>query len=88
MGFKLTTLVIGIDCTGSCKSNYHTIATTMAFHEDSMLLDNTEVISFMPFNDLYFLCVSHYFFFFFFIDYSVGLPGILYEIKSIKNIWL
>ena len=30
-GFKLTTLVvIGTDCTGSCKSNYHTITTTMA----------------------------------------------------------
>ena len=30
-GFELTTLVviaIGTDCTGSCKSNYHTIATT------------------------------------------------------------
>jgi len=27
-GLELTTLVaIGIDCTGSCKSNYHTIAT-------------------------------------------------------------
>jgi hypothetical protein len=30
-GFELTTLVvIGTDCTGSCKSNYHKIATTMA----------------------------------------------------------
>ena len=30
-GFGLTTLVgIGIDCTGSCKSNYHTITTTTA----------------------------------------------------------
>ena len=30
-GFKLTTLVvIGTDCTGSCKSNYHTITTTTA----------------------------------------------------------
>ena len=28
-GFKLTTLVvIGTDCLGSCKSNYHTIMTT------------------------------------------------------------
>jgi len=28
-GFTLSTLVvIGIDCTGSCKSNYHTITTT------------------------------------------------------------
>ena len=32
-GFKLTTLVvIGTDCTGSCKSNYHTITTTTAPH--------------------------------------------------------
>ena len=30
-GFELTTLVvIGIDCTGSCQSNYHTITTTKA----------------------------------------------------------
>ena len=30
-GFKLTTLVaIGTDCIGRCKSNYHTIRTTMA----------------------------------------------------------
>ena len=30
-GFQLTTLeVIGTDCTDSCKSNYHTITTTMA----------------------------------------------------------
>jgi hypothetical protein len=31
VGFELTTLVvIGTDCLGSCKSNYHTITTTMA----------------------------------------------------------
>jgi hypothetical protein len=31
VGFELTTLVvIGTDCIGSCKSNYHTIITTMA----------------------------------------------------------
>ena len=30
-GFEITTLVvIGTDCTGSCKSNYHTIMTTIA----------------------------------------------------------
>ena len=30
-GFEFTTsVVIGTDCTGSCKSNYHTITTTMA----------------------------------------------------------
>ena len=29
MGFELTSLVvIGTDCIGSCKSNYHTITTT------------------------------------------------------------
>jgi hypothetical protein len=34
MGFKLTTSVmIGTDCTGSCKSNYHTI-TTMAINKE------------------------------------------------------
>jgi hypothetical protein len=32
VGFKLTTLVvIGTDCIGSCKSNYHTNTTTTAF---------------------------------------------------------
>ena len=32
-GFKLTILVvIGTDCTGSCKSNYHTIMTTTTPH--------------------------------------------------------
>ena len=31
MGFKLTILVvIGTDCKGNCKSNYHTIMTTTA----------------------------------------------------------
>jgi hypothetical protein len=30
VGFELTTLaVLGIDCMGSCKSNYHTITTTV-----------------------------------------------------------
>jgi len=33
IGFELTTLmVIDTDCTGSCKSNYHTITTRMAFN--------------------------------------------------------
>ena len=33
--FKLTTsVVIGIDCIGSCKSNYHTITTTTALVGD------------------------------------------------------
>jgi hypothetical protein len=27
LGFELTLVVIGTDCTGSCKSNYHTITT-------------------------------------------------------------
>jgi hypothetical protein len=31
VGFELITLVvIGTDCTGSCKSNYHAITTTTA----------------------------------------------------------
>ena len=34
-GFKLATLVvIGTDCIGSCKSNYHTITITTLPHED------------------------------------------------------
>ena len=37
-GFELTTLVvIGTDCTGSCKSNYHTITTTRV-HEKNVVL--------------------------------------------------
>ena len=36
-GLKLTTLVgIGTDCIGSCKSNYHTIKTTMAPLKEGM----------------------------------------------------
>jgi hypothetical protein len=36
-GFKLATLVgIGADCIGSCKSNYHTIKTTMAPLKEGM----------------------------------------------------
>jgi hypothetical protein len=32
-GFEFTTVVMGIDCTGSCKSNCHTITTMGApFH--------------------------------------------------------
>ena len=35
MGFKLTTLVmIGTDCTGSCKSNYNMITTMKAPQSD------------------------------------------------------
>ena len=37
-GFKLTLVVIGTDCTGSCKSNYHTImamtAPSISLHKD------------------------------------------------------
>jgi hypothetical protein len=41
LGFELTTLVvIDTDCTGSCKSNYHTITTTSA----PLLLYNDNVI--------------------------------------------
>jgi hypothetical protein len=40
-GFELTTsVVIGIDCIGSCQSNYHTITTTMVhLNYMYMLLD-------------------------------------------------
>ena len=34
-GFKLTLVVIGTDCIGSCKSNYHTIMTTTAVCHDT-----------------------------------------------------
>jgi hypothetical protein len=40
-GFELTTLVvIGTDCTGSCKSNYHTIMTTTAPKLNNTLWDS------------------------------------------------
>ena len=40
-GFELTTLVvIGTDCTGSCKSNYHAITTTVAPVNGSMLINS------------------------------------------------
>jgi hypothetical protein len=42
-GFKLTTLVvIGTDCIGSCKSNYHTITTTMAPYKNNKLHTNNK----------------------------------------------
>jgi hypothetical protein len=42
-GFKLTTLVtIGTDCTGSCKSNYHTITTRTAPIADLKSKTNTK----------------------------------------------
>ena len=34
VGFELTLVVIGTDCIGSCKSNYHTIMTTTAPYLD------------------------------------------------------
>jgi hypothetical protein len=43
-GFELTTLVIGTDCIGSCKSNYHTITTMttpILWNETTNNLDNT-----------------------------------------------
>jgi len=37
-GFELTTLVmIGTDCIGSCKSNYHTITTTTVLGREWLL---------------------------------------------------
>jgi hypothetical protein len=44
VGFKLTTLVvIGTDCIGSCKSNYHTITTTAApWNLIQLLLSNNQ----------------------------------------------
>jgi ketosteroid isomerase-like protein len=49
-GFELTTIVvIGTDCTGSCKSNYHTITTTTAPFEYRYAvlwnIDNAKVYS-------------------------------------------
>ena len=43
-GLELTTLVhadslIGTDCTGSCKSNHHTITTT-TIHEEFVIISN------------------------------------------------
>ena len=41
LGFELTTLVvIGVDCTGSCKSNYHMITTMMAKKNTRSYLHN------------------------------------------------
>jgi hypothetical protein len=39
-GLKLTTLVvIGTDCAGSCKCNYHTIMTTKAPYSSKITID-------------------------------------------------
>jgi hypothetical protein len=45
MRFKLTLVVIGTYCTGSCKSNYHTITTMMAptWCRKSSLINNKSV---------------------------------------------
>jgi hypothetical protein len=37
-GFELITLVIGTGCTGSCKSNYHTIMTTTVPYDSGHLV--------------------------------------------------
>jgi hypothetical protein len=43
-GFELTTLVvIGTDCTGNCKSNYHTITTMTAPFSLNSLNDEMEI---------------------------------------------
>jgi hypothetical protein len=42
-GFRLTTLVVmGTDCTGSCKSNYHTITTTTTPSTQLNIMINTQ----------------------------------------------
>ena len=49
VGFELLTLVvIGIDCTGSCKSNYHTIM-------DIMAIENIRVSELMSEGLLYYV---------------------------------
>ena len=46
MGLELTTIVVmGTDCTGSCKSNYRTIMATTSSHLDLNLGDYMYVIS-------------------------------------------
>ena len=46
-GFELTTLVeINTDCTGSCKSNYHTITTTTThkYIKGQMCIQTTYIV--------------------------------------------
>jgi len=49
-GFDITTLVVmGTDCTASCKSNYHTITTTtapMTFRKVQLLHDANSILIF------------------------------------------
>ena len=55
------TVVIGTDCIGSCKSNYHTItATTVLWKIDYMVLNNM-YLSFNRIFDLIFIITSWYF---------------------------
>jgi hypothetical protein len=50
-GFKLTTLVvIGTECTGSCKSNYHTIMTMTAPDNDCPPVRTSRI--WLPLNSL------------------------------------
>ena len=88
VGFELTTLVvIGTDCTDSCKSNYHTITTTTApkvtWHVPNMrhalaTARNTSLIRFIPRTFLYYCTVE------------VGIESFLsvlwrYSVTSISN---
>jgi hypothetical protein len=50
MGFELKTLVvIGTDCTGSCKSNYHMITTTTPPHLSSVQIRGNKYFTLIEF---------------------------------------
>ena len=65
MRFEHTTLVvIGTDCTGSCKSNYHTITTTTATEQDKyckyILLYNNGDCTAHYYDTRYFNIIQYY----------------------------
>jgi hypothetical protein len=86
LGFKLTTLVVvGTDCIGSCKSNYHMITTTMAHNTVWLLCQNNNILYIeLIYSDINFLRL---FFIFFRRFHSLEKVGDrLFKIK--KRIWL
>jgi hypothetical protein len=54
-GFELKTVVIGTDCTGSCKSNYHTSTTTPTVQTESLNKAQKQSKTFQVWNKILFL---------------------------------
>jgi len=69
VGFELTTLVvIGTDCMGSYKSNYHTITSRPRRpHQQYVLLIYVSITSILPTNSMWLFCYSKW------VPYNINL---------------